>query len=139
MTAHETTETLPAAAEVAPVAEFRLLLRRFQHETERVARDCGLTPGWYLLLLQIKGSPDLTERTTVTALAQRLQLAQSSVTELVARAEQAGLIERQPSPNDARVAFLRLSPQGERSFARAFRDLAAERQALREAIADLED
>ena len=139
MTAHDTAETLPTAAEVAPVAEFRLLLRRFQHETERVTHDCGLTPGWYQLMLQIKGSPDLTERTTVTALAQRLQLAQSSVTELVARAEQAGLIEREPSPNDARVAFLRLSPQGERSFARAFRDLAAERQALREAIADLED
>ncbi|HET6755545.1 MAG TPA: helix-turn-helix domain-containing protein [Jiangellaceae bacterium] len=139
MTAPEGTETLPTAGQVAPVAEFRLRLRRFQHETERVARDCGLTPGWYLLMLQIKGSPDLTERTTVTALAQRLQLAQSSVTELVARAEQAGLIEREPSPNDARVAFLRLSAQGERSFARAFRDLAAERQALREAIAELED
>jgi DNA-binding MarR family transcriptional regulator len=132
-------ETFPTADEAAPVAEFRLALRRFQHETERVAREGGLTPGWYLLMLQIKGSPDLTERTTVTALAQRLQLAQSSVTELVARAEQAGLIEREPSPNDARVVFLRLSPQGERSFARAFSNLAAERQALREAIADLED
>jgi DNA-binding MarR family transcriptional regulator len=139
VTAPETTEAFPTAAEVAPVAEFRLLLRRFQHETERIARNSGLTPSWYLLLLQIKGSPDLTERTTVTALAQRLQLAQSSVTELVARAQQAGLIERQPSPDDARVVFLRLSAEGERSFARAFRNLGAERQALREAIADLED
>jgi DNA-binding MarR family transcriptional regulator len=139
VTAPEATETFPTAAEVAPVAEFRLVLRRFQHETERVARDCGLTPGWYLLMLQIKGSPDLTERTTVTALAQRLQLAQSSVTELVSRAEQAGLIEREPSPSDARVVFLRLSPKGEQAFARAFRDLAAERQVLREAIAELED
>jgi DNA-binding MarR family transcriptional regulator len=139
VTAPETTERSPTAGEVAPVAEFRLLLRRFQHETERVARDSGLTAGWYQLMLQIKGSPDLTERTTVTALAQRLQLAQSSVTELVARAEQAGLIEREPSPNDARVVFLRLSPQGEQSFARAFRNLAAERNALREAIAELDD
>jgi DNA-binding MarR family transcriptional regulator len=139
VSAPETAETYPNAGEVAPVAEFRLLLRRFQHETERVARDCGLTPGWYLLMLQIKGAPDLSERTTVTALAQRLQLAQSSVTELVARAEQAGLIEREPSPDDARVVYLRLSPEGERTFARAFRNLGAERQALREAIADLED
>jgi DNA-binding MarR family transcriptional regulator len=132
-------DTFPTAGEVAPVAEFRLRLRNFQHETERVARDCGITPGWYQLMLQIKGSPDLTERTTVTALAQRLHLAQSSVTELVSRAEQAGLIEREPSTNDARVVFLRLSRQGEQSFARAFRNLAAERNALREAIAELED
>ena len=54
--------------------------------------------GWYLLLLQIKGAPDLTEQTTVTALADRLQLAQSSVTELVSRAQHAGLLERTPSP-----------------------------------------
>ena len=139
MAAGQTKETFPTADEAAPVAEFRLALRRFQHETERVARECGLTPGWYLLLLQIKGSPDHTEQTTVTALAQRLQLAQSSVTELVARAEHAGLIEREPSTDDARVVFLRLSPQGEQSFARAFRDLAVERRALREAIAGLED
>jgi DNA-binding MarR family transcriptional regulator len=104
-----------------------------------VARECNLTPSRYLLLLQIKGAPDLTERTTVTALAERLQLAQSSVTELVARAEQAGLIEREPSADDARVVILRLSAEGERSFARAFRSLAAERQALRDTVTDLED
>jgi DNA-binding MarR family transcriptional regulator len=139
VTSGQPTETFPTAAEAAPVAEFRLALRRFQHETERVAREYGLTAGWYLLMLQIKGSPDLAERTTVTALAQRLQLAQSSVTELVARAQQAGLIEREPSTEDARVVYLRLSAEGERRFASAFRSLGGERHALREAIADLED
>ncbi|HEX7254570.1 MAG TPA: MarR family transcriptional regulator [Gaiellaceae bacterium] len=129
----------PTAAEAARVAEFRVALRRFQHQTEVVARACGITPSWYQLLLQIKGAPDLSEQTTVTALAQRLQLAQSSVTELVARARQAGLIERAPSPADARVVYLRLSPQGEETFARAFRSLASERQALREAVEGLED
>jgi DNA-binding MarR family transcriptional regulator len=129
----------PTADEAARVAEFRVALRRFQHQTEVVARDCGITPAWYLLLLQIKGAPDLTEQTTVTALADRLQLAQSSVTELVSRAQNAGLIERSPSSADARVVDLRLSAQGERIFARAFRSLASEREALREAIADLED
>ena len=132
-------ETVPTAEEAARVAEFRVALRRFQHQTERVARECNLTPNWYLLLLQIKGAPDLTERTTVTALAERLELAQSSVTELVARAEQAGLVEREPSPDDARVVILRLSADGERRFAGAFRSLAAERQALRDTVADLED
>ena len=80
----------------------------------------------------------MSERTTVTALARRLQLAQSSVTELVARAEHAGLIERTSSADDGRVVFLRLSPRGEEIFARAFRSLTSERDALREAIADLD-
>lgn len=131
--------SLPTAEEAARVAEFRVALRRFQRQTEVVARECGITPGWYQLLLQIKGAPDLTEQTTVTALADRLQLAQSSVTELVSRAQQAGLIERTPSSVDARVIHLRLSTQGQTIFARAFRSLASEREALREAIAHLED
>lgn len=129
---------IPTASEAAGVAEFRVALRRFQRQTEIVARECGITPSWYMLLLQIKGAPDLTEQTTVTALAKRLQLAQSSVTELVARAEKAGLIERTASREDARVVFLRLSPDGEQTFARAFRNLASERDALRAAIAELE-
>lgn len=137
MASRRSIETSPTAAEAARVAEFRLALRRFQHQTEAIARECGITPSWYMLLLQIKGAPDLTEQTTVTALAKRLHLAQSSVTELVSRAQQAGLIERAQSPGDARMVLLRLSPRGEEVFARAFRGLAAERDALREAIADL--
>ena len=131
--------TSPTAEEAARVAEFRVALRRFQHQTEVVARECGITPAWYLLLLQIKGAPDLTEQTTVTALADRLQLAQSSVTELVSRAQHAGLLERTPSSDDARVVHLRLSTKGEEIFARAFRSLASEREALGDAIAELED
>lgn len=128
----------PTAEEAARVAEFRVALRRFHHGTERVAREVGITPRWYLLLLLIKGAPDLSERSTVTELAQRLRLAQSSVTELVARAEQAGLVRRERSSEDGRVVYLRLTDDGERRFADAFESLAAERRALRESIADLE-
>jgi DNA-binding MarR family transcriptional regulator len=128
----------PTAEEAARVAEFRVALRRFLHRTERVAREVGITPRWYLLLLLIKGAPDLSERSTVTELAVRLHLAQSSVTELVARAELAGLVTREPSSEDGRVVYLRLTPEGERRFTEAFESLAAERRALREAVADLE-
>ena len=121
------------------MAEFRVALRRFLHQTERIARDCGITPQWYLLLLLIKGAPDLSERSTVTELAQRLALAQSTVTELVARAEQAGLVRREPSPTDARVGHLRLTREGEQRLGDAFRNLASERSALRDAVSALED
>jgi DNA-binding MarR family transcriptional regulator len=129
----------PTAQEAVRVAEFRVALRRFLHHTERVARDCGITPRWYLLMLLIKGAPDLSERATVSELAERLLLAQSTVTELVARTEQAGLIRRERSADDRRVAYLRLTDEGERRFAEAFRSLAAERRALRQAISGLDE
>ncbi|HXY85931.1 MAG TPA: MarR family transcriptional regulator [Gaiellaceae bacterium] len=120
--------------EVIHVAEFRAALRRFMRRTERIAQSSGLTPQRYLLLLMIKGAPDGTGRSTVTELSERLQLAQSTVTELVRRAEQARLVEREQSSTDARVAYLRLTEEGERRLARAFTDLGSERAALRAAI-----
>jgi DNA-binding MarR family transcriptional regulator len=133
-----TSRPAPTVEEAASVAEFRVALRRFQYETERVARECGITPRSYLLMLLIKGAPNLAERTTVTELAARLQLAQSSVTELVDRAQQAGLVRRERSGTDARVAYLRLTEKGEEQFGRAFQSLASERRALREAVAELD-
>ena len=119
------------------VAEFRAALRRFMRRTERIAQSSGLTPQRYLLLLMIKGAPDGSERSTVTQLAERLQLAQSTVTELVRRAEEAHLVEREQSSTDARVAHLWLTAEGERRLSRAFTDLASERAALRAAIVHL--
>jgi DNA-binding MarR family transcriptional regulator len=121
------------------VAEFRTALRRFLRKSERVAHESGLTPQRYLLLLMIKGSTDGEQHSTVTELADKLQLAQSTVTELVSRAEEIGLIAREPSPVDARVAHLRLTAEGERRLLRSFRGLATERAQLREAIAHLSE
>jgi DNA-binding MarR family transcriptional regulator len=123
---------------VAPVAEFRAALRRFLRTSERNARAAGLTPQRYLLLLMIKGAHDESEQSTVTQLAERLQLAQSTVTELVSRAEEAGLVARARSAADGRIAHLRLTEEGERRLARSFTSNERERTALREAFAHLE-
>jgi DNA-binding MarR family transcriptional regulator len=126
-------------SDIIAVAEFRAALRRFLRRTERVARNSGLTPQRYLLLLMIMGAPNGSKQSTVTELSQRLQLAQSTVTELVRRAEEAGLVEREQSLTDARVAHLRLTPEGERRLQAAFTGLAAERDHLREAVQNLEE
>jgi len=123
---------------VQAVADFRAALRRFLRESEKISRRFGLTPQRYLLLLMIKGAPGGLERSTVTELAERLQLAQSTVTELVMRAEEAGLIRRELSPMDARVAHLRLTDEGEQRLRKSFTHLATERIQLREAIAHLD-
>jgi DNA-binding MarR family transcriptional regulator len=127
-----------SAEEVARVAEFRAALRRFLRTTERNAQAARLTPQRYLLLLMIKGAPDLSEQSTVTELAERLQLAQSTVTELVTRAEESGLVERERSTADGRIAHLRLSAEGERRLAQAFTSNESERRALHQAFEHLE-
>ena len=125
--------------DVIAAADFRAALRRFLRRSERVARQSGLTPQRYLLLLMIKGAPGGAEQSTVTELAGRLQLAQSTVTELVSRAEEAGLVEREASQTDARVAHLRLTPEGERRLLLSFTQLETERTQLRDAVAAFTD
>jgi DNA-binding MarR family transcriptional regulator len=125
-------------SDVVAVAEFRAALRQFLRRTERIARKSGLTPQRYLLLLMVKGARDGSERSTVTELAKRLQLAQSTVTELVSRAEETGLLAREQSATDARVAYLRLTDEGERRLMQAFTGLAVERSNLRDTFAHLD-
>jgi len=57
------------------------------------------------------------------------------VTELVDRAERAGLVARERSSEDRRVVHLRLTDEGERRLFAAFRDLEAERRSLGELLA----
>src|SRR5579864_7233515 len=114
--------------EACGAAEFRAALRQFLRVSERIARQSNLTPQRYLLLLMVKGAVDGSERSTVTELADRMQLAQSTVTELVSRAEDAGLPQRGQSTTGARVALLRLTEEGERRLTLAFRGLSSERE-----------
>jgi DNA-binding MarR family transcriptional regulator len=132
------TQTEPTTQDVIAVAEFRSALRHFLRRSERIARQSGLTPQRYTLLMMIKGALDGSQQSTVTELADRMQLAQSTVTELVRRAESAGLVDREQSRRDARVAHLRLTAEGERRLMLSFTQLDAERAQLREAFANLD-
>ncbi len=132
-------EPRPDLADVIAVADFRAALRRFARQSERVSRQFGLTPQRYTLLLMIKGSPSGKEQSTVTELAERMQLAQSTVTELVSRAEEVGLVEREQSVEDARVVHLRLTAEGEHRLMQSFTELAKERAQLAAAVAHLDE
>jgi DNA-binding MarR family transcriptional regulator len=126
------------ALDVQRAAAFRVALRSFVRETERSARRSGLTPRRYLLLLLVKGAEDGTERATISELAGRLHLAQSTVTELVDRTARAGLVRRTASADDRRVVYVELTDEGDRRFAEAFLALADERRLLHDATASLE-
>lgn len=122
------------AAEMIAAAELRAALRSFMRESERVAHRAGLTPQRYLLLLAIQGAADGSERSTIMELTDRLQLAQSTVTELVQRAEETGLVEREPMNARTRTVEIRLTVEGRRRLRDAFRELATERHRLSETI-----
>ncbi len=121
----------------AGAARFRAVLRQFLRVSEDRARSAGLTPRQHLLLLQIAGSDDGT--TTISQLVTTLALSQSAITELVQRAEGAGLVRRAPSPDDGRVFHLTLTSKGEARLAEVHDALGPERAELRRAIDQLDD
>ena len=121
------------------IAEFRARLTSFLRHSERICAKWDLTPQRYLLLLTIKGASDGGERMSFTEIAGRLQLERNSVTELCARAEQAGLVRREPSPIDQRVVYLRLTREGERRLDGALLETDDLRRELAEAFAQLRD
>lgn len=121
------------------MAAFRSELRSFLRASEQIARVRGLTPQRHLLLLMIKGAPDGSESATVTDLVDRLELAQSSVTELVNRAESAGLVRREISERDGRVVRLHLTLEGERRLAGVFHAHEDERCELVELLRRFEE
>ena len=121
-----------APSDYAAAARFRTALRRFMRESETASRTAGVTPRQYLLLLQIAASEEGTA--TITDLVDRLVLTQSTVTELVQRAEQAGLVERRPAPHDARVVHLSLSARGEQCLNAIHATLKGERNRLRQML-----
>lgn len=118
-------------------AALRAALRRFSQTSDRMLQLNGLTTERYELLLAIKATETDTKRATVSELTDTLGVAQSSVTQLVRRAEDAGLVRREVAATDARVRYLRLSQQGERKLARAVAALHEERTRLAEIVSQL--
>ena len=118
-------------------ARFRAELRRFLRRSEDCSRAVGITPRQHLLLLQIAGAQGGT--TTVSDLVTTLSLTQSAVTELVQRAELAGLVERTPSREDGRVVHLSLTPLGAEKLAAVHNALGPERAHLRRVVDSLGD
>ena len=98
------------------LAEFRAALRAFLHASEEAARAADLTPNQHQLLLAIRGWAG-DDPPGVTELADRLRLQVHSTGELIARAESAGLIDRQEDAEDRRRQRLSLTEDAERRLA----------------------
>lgn len=123
-------------AEIEQAAAFRAELRRFLDRTESVAAGAGLTPQRYDLLLALKAAGG---EVTITELCRALDMRQTAVTELVKRAQEAGLVTRTQSKVDRRVVLVHTTPDGEARFKRVFVSLNADRAAFAHALDRLKE
>lgn len=122
------------------LSEFRYQIRRFERFSENAAKEAGLTPLQYLLLLHIKGYPG-REWASVSELAERLQAQHHGVVALVTRCEDLGFVTRSPSAEDRRVVEVRLTSAGTAMLVRLAALHRAELQSLQGtfSIPDLPD
>lgn len=105
------------AAEFRALAEFRYRIRIYLNGSEEAARNAGLEPQQYMLMLALRGLP-VGRDPSIRELAERLQLRHHSVVELVDRLEQRQLLRRERSRTDRRQVFVHLTPRGEKILTR---------------------
>ena len=94
------------------LADFRYQIRKFVRFSEQVAREHGIKPLQYLLLLHIKGYPG-RDWATVGELAERLQAPHHGVVALISRCEKQNFVERRRSTEDRRRIEIHLLKHGE--------------------------
>ena len=114
-----------SSAEFRALAEFRYRIRIFLNGSEEAARNAGLEPQQYLLLLALRGLP-LGREASIRELAERMQLRHHSVVELVDRLERRLLLRRERSRSDQRQVIVHLTPRGEKILTRLARQRIAE-------------
>lgn len=84
---------------------------------ERDLASAGLIPlAWYDILVPLSESAD--GRLRLHELADRVVLSRSGLTRMVDRLERAGLLRREPCPDDRRGAFAVLTDEGEATLRR---------------------
>ena len=93
------------------LSEFRYQLKRFLHFSEAAAKEQGITPLQYLLLLHIQGYPG-RNWATVGELAERIQMNHNATVALLTRCEELDLVERRKNKSDRRKVEIHLTVKG---------------------------
>lgn len=99
--------------EYRALGELRYRIRRFLQEGDMTAKQAGLEPQQYLLLLALRGLPPRQEA-TISVLADRLSLRHHSTVELIDRMEAHGYVKRIRGREDRRHVLVSLQPRGEK-------------------------
>jgi len=100
------------ASEYQQLASFRYALRSFLRFSETAAEGLGLTAQQYQALLAVCASAG--GHVMINDLAQQLLIRHNSAVGLVDRLTAQGLLTREPSAEDGRKVYLRLTAKGDR-------------------------
>jgi len=114
----------PSRVDYRTLSDFRYQVRRFLRIRELAAYRAGIEPQQYLLLLHIKGLDGQTPA-TVGALAERMQLQQHGVVQLIDRLGKRGMVRRRRG-SDRRQVVITLTARGESVLRRLVRHSVAE-------------
>jgi DNA-binding MarR family transcriptional regulator len=127
-------------SEYRALGELRHLIRKFLQEGDISAKQAGLEPQQYLLLLAVRGLPPGQEA-TISTLASRLSLRHHSTVELIDRMEAHGYVRRIRGREDRRQVLVSLQPRGakllERVVEQRIIELRANGRSLVTAISSL--
>jgi DNA-binding MarR family transcriptional regulator len=106
----------PTEREYQSLAEFRYRIRVFLAGSDDTAREAGLEPEQFQLLLAVRGMPPGTTA-TIQHLAARLLVKHNTAVERIDRLARMGLLRRFHGSTDQRVVFVQLSGKGNRMVA----------------------
>jgi DNA-binding MarR family transcriptional regulator len=102
-----------------PRQSIRLLaecMQGFERLSGEHVRECGLTHAQFDIIATLGN----TEGMSYKELGDQTLITKGTLTGVIERLEQKGLVERQRSLDDKRSWFIRLSPQGEQVFRDVF-------------------
>ena len=95
------------------VGRLSRLAREVEARLEPVYREHGLEPGWHDVLATLRRSGGTLRPTDLTNAS---MLTSSGTTKRLDKLEQAGLIAREPDPDDRRGTLISLTPEGRRQL-----------------------
>ncbi len=102
----------PVQPNFKAMAELRYQIRRFLRFSENAARQAGIEPQQYQLLLAVRGLPDQF-KPTIGVLAERMQLQHHSTVELIDRLVERGFLCRLRATDDRRQVLVKLTHDGD--------------------------
>jgi DNA-binding MarR family transcriptional regulator len=97
---------------VQAMAELRYQIRLFLRFSENAARQAGIEPQQYQLLLAVKGLPH-NLKPSIGVLAERMQLQPHSTVGLIDRLVERGFLLRLRATSDRRQVLIKLTHDGE--------------------------
>src|SRR5450830_459070 len=97
-------------------------MQGYERLSGEYVRRCGLTHAQFDIIATLGNTQGMSYK----ELGDKTLITKGTLTGVIERLEQKGLVERQRSDCDKRSFFVRLTPEGERTFCTVFPDVIAQ-------------